>query len=59
MARRQIRSPGRGLEHLLELLELGVVWPPEITRYKLTDAPEAHRVSAVRHLRGKLVFEVR
>ena len=35
------------------------VWPPELVRYKLTDAAEAHRVSESRHLRGKLVFEVR
>ena len=31
--------------------------PPEITRYKLADAAEAHRVSEGRHLQGKLVFE--
>ena len=47
------------LERMLELLEAGAVWPPDITRYKLTDAAEAHRVSESRHLRGKLVFEVR
>lgn len=47
------------LERMLELLEAGAVWPPEITRYKLTDAAEAHRVCESRHLRGKLVFEVR
>src|SRR5499427_342083 len=47
------------LERMLELLEVGAVWPPEIIRYKLTDAAEAHRVSESRHLRGKLVFEVR
>src|SRR5499427_6011920 len=47
------------LERMLELLEIGAVWPPEIVRYKLTDAAEAHRVSEARHLRGKLVFEVR
>src|SRR6266545_5367393 len=47
------------LERMLELLEIGAVWPPEVVRYKLTDAPEAHRVSESRHLRGKLVFEVR
>jgi NADPH:quinone reductase-like Zn-dependent oxidoreductase len=47
------------LERMLELLEVGAVWPPELVRYKLTDAAEAHRVSESRHLRGKLVFEVR
>jgi NADPH:quinone reductase-like Zn-dependent oxidoreductase len=47
------------LERILELLEVGAVWPPDIIRYKLTDAAEAHRVSEARHLRGKLVFEVR
>lgn len=49
----------RHLERMLELLEAGAVWPPEITRYQLADAAEAHRVSEARHLRGKLVFEVR
>jgi NADPH:quinone reductase-like Zn-dependent oxidoreductase len=41
-------------------LKLGdAVWPPTITRYKLADAAEAHRVSEGRHLQGKLVLEVR
>jgi NADPH:quinone reductase-like Zn-dependent oxidoreductase len=47
------------LERMCELLASGAVWPPEITRYKLADAAEAHRVSEGRHLRGKLVLEVR
>jgi NADPH:quinone reductase-like Zn-dependent oxidoreductase len=47
------------LERMVELLEAGAVWPPAITRYKLADAAEAHRVSEGRHLRGKLVLEVR
>src|SRR4029453_4556936 len=47
------------LERMLELLEAGAIWPPEIVRYKLTDAAEAHQVSESRHLRGKLGFEVR
>src|SRR4051812_630217 len=47
------------LERMLALLEAGAVSPPEITRYKLADAAEAHRVSESRHLQGKLVFEVR
>ena len=47
------------LERVAELLEAGAVWPPTITRYKLADAAEAHRVSEGRHLQGKLVLEVR
>jgi NADPH:quinone reductase-like Zn-dependent oxidoreductase len=47
------------LERIVELLDAGAVWPPNLIRYKLTDAAEAHRVSESRHLRGKLVFEVR
>jgi NADPH:quinone reductase-like Zn-dependent oxidoreductase len=47
------------LERILQLLEAGAVSPPAITRYKLADAAEAHRVSEGRHLQGKLVFEVR
>lgn len=47
------------LERMLALLAAGAVWPPAITRYKLADAAEAHRVSEGRHLQGKLVLEVR
>jgi NADPH:quinone reductase-like Zn-dependent oxidoreductase len=47
------------LERMLALHAAGAVWPPEITRYKLADAAEAHRVSERRHLRGKLVLEMR
>jgi len=47
------------LERMLELLAAGAVWPPAITRYKLADAAEAHRVSEGRHLQGKLVLTVR
>ena len=59
----QVLRPGvardrKHLERMLELLDVGAVWPPEIIRYKLTDAAEAHRVSESRHLRGKLVFDV-
>jgi NADPH:quinone reductase-like Zn-dependent oxidoreductase len=46
------------LERMLALLKAGAVSPPAITRYKLAEAPEAHRVSESRHLRGKLVFEI-
>jgi NADPH:quinone reductase-like Zn-dependent oxidoreductase len=47
------------LERMLALLAAGAVWPPNIVRYKLADAAEAHRVCESRHLQGKLVFEVR
>ncbi len=47
------------LGRMLALLEAGAVWPPDIVRYDLSDAPEAHRVSEGRHLRGKLVLMVR
>ena len=47
------------LERMKELLAAGAVSPPAITRYKLDEAAEAHRVSEGRHLRGKLVLMVR
>jgi NADPH:quinone reductase-like Zn-dependent oxidoreductase len=47
------------LERMAELLASGAAWPPELTRYKLADAAAAHLVSEGRHLRGKLVLEVR
>ena len=47
------------LERMLALLGEGAITVPPITRYKLAQAAEAHRVSETRHLRGKLVFEIR
>ena len=47
------------LERMKELLAAGAVWPPAITRYKLAEAAEAHRVSEGRHLQGKLVLIAR
>ena len=47
------------LERMTALYAAGAVWPPAITRYKLADAAEAHRISEGRHLRGKLVLEIR
>ncbi len=60
----QVLRPGvardrQHLERMVALLQAGAVWPPELVRYKLTEAATAHRVSEARHLRGKLVFEVR
>jgi len=46
------------LERLVELFEAGAIHAPEITRYPLSEAIAAHRVSEGRHLRGKLVFDV-
>lgn len=47
------------LERIVELFEAGAVRVPEIITYPLSEAAAAHRVSEGRHLRGKLVFEVR
>src|SRR6201991_5081134 len=47
------------LERIVELVKIGGVRPPEVTRYKLSDAVAAHKVSESRHFRGKLVFVVR
>jgi NADPH:quinone reductase-like Zn-dependent oxidoreductase len=47
------------LERIAELLESGAVHAPEITTFPLSEAETAQRVSESRHLRGKLVFEVR
>lgn len=46
------------LERMLALYDRAAVWPPNIVRYQLADAAEAHRVSEGRHLRGKLVLMV-
>ena len=47
------------LDRIVSLVTSGAVKVPEITTYALADAAAAHRVSEGRHLRGKLVFEVR
>jgi len=47
------------LERLLALVTAGVVRPPEITLYPLSQAAAAHAVSEGRHLRGKLILMVR
>jgi NADPH:quinone reductase-like Zn-dependent oxidoreductase len=47
------------LERIAELVAIGAIRPPEVTRYKLSDAVAAHKVSQSRHFRGKLVFLVR
>jgi hypothetical protein len=47
------------MERIAELYLSGAVRAPEVTLYDLSQAAEAHRVSEGRHLRGKLVFQVR
>ncbi|MBC8239603.1 MAG: NADP-dependent oxidoreductase [Alphaproteobacteria bacterium] len=47
------------LERIMDLVAAGAVRVPEITPYPLSEAAAAHRVSEARHLRGKLVFNVR
>ena len=47
------------LQRVLDLLAAGAIKVPEVTLYPLSDAVAAHRVSEARHLKGKLVFQVR
>jgi NADPH:quinone reductase-like Zn-dependent oxidoreductase len=49
----------RHMERIAQLFTAGAVRAPEIKLYRLSEAAEAHRVSEGRHLRGKLVFQVR
>jgi NADPH:quinone reductase-like Zn-dependent oxidoreductase len=44
------------LERIVALVAAGIVHPPEVTRYALSDAVAAHHLSQSRHFRGKLVF---
>jgi NADPH:quinone reductase-like Zn-dependent oxidoreductase len=47
------------LERLVALFEAGAMRVPEVTRFRLSEAAAAHRVSQARHFRGKLVLVVR
>ncbi len=47
------------LERMLELVAAGAIKPPAMTFYPLAGAAEAHKVSEERHLKGKLMLEVR
>jgi NADPH:quinone reductase-like Zn-dependent oxidoreductase len=47
------------LERLVALLEESAMLVPEVTRFPLSEAAAAHRVSEARHFRGKLVLVVR
>ena len=57
--RPNVRRDRAHLERIVALVTSGAVRLPEITTYPLADAAAAHRVSEGRHLRGKLVFQVR
>ena len=47
------------LERILALWEAGAVTVPEISLFPLAEAEAALRTSAARHLRGKLVLQIR
>jgi NADPH:quinone reductase-like Zn-dependent oxidoreductase len=47
------------LDRVAALYQAGVIRPPEVKLYQLSQAVEALRVSEARHFRGKLVFKVR
>jgi NADPH:quinone reductase-like Zn-dependent oxidoreductase len=47
------------MNRVADLIDAGVIRPPEITVYSLDQAADAHKVSELRHLRGKLVFKTR
>jgi NADPH:quinone reductase-like Zn-dependent oxidoreductase len=47
------------LQRIVALVRSGAVRLPEITHYPLSQAAAAHAFSEARHLRGKLVFDVR
>ena len=47
------------LDRVAALYQAGVIRPPEVTVYQLSEAVEATRLSEARHVKGKLVFKVR
>jgi NADPH:quinone reductase-like Zn-dependent oxidoreductase len=49
----------RHLDRIAQLFLEGAIRPPEIKLCRLSDAADAHRLSEARHVRGKLVFQVR
>ena len=57
--RPQVGRDRRHLERIIALALSGAVRPPEIRRYALSDAAAAHEMSEDRHLRGKIVLDVR
>jgi NADPH:quinone reductase-like Zn-dependent oxidoreductase len=57
--RPNVERKRRHLERVAALLIEGAVRLPEIALFPLSQAAAAHRVSEARHLRGKLVLQVR
>jgi NADPH:quinone reductase-like Zn-dependent oxidoreductase len=57
--RPNVERKRRHLERVVALLTEGAVRLPQITVVPLSAAADAHRVSEARHLRGKLVLQVR
>lgn len=57
--RPQVGRDRRHLERVVALTLSGAVRPPEIRHYPLSEAAAAHAMSEGRHLRGKLVLDVR
>jgi NADPH:quinone reductase-like Zn-dependent oxidoreductase len=47
------------LQRILDLVEAGSLRAPPMQRFPLDQAAQAHRISEGRHLRGKLVLQVR
>jgi NADPH:quinone reductase-like Zn-dependent oxidoreductase len=57
--RPQVRRSRRHLERIAELVQAGIIRPPEVRLYRLPEAADALRLSESRHFRGKLVIQVR
>jgi NADPH:quinone reductase-like Zn-dependent oxidoreductase len=54
--RPDVRRDRAHLRRVLDLVEVGAVSPPTVQTFALKDAVEAHRVTAMRHVKGKLVL---
>lgn len=55
----QVRRDRTHLDRITELVAIGAIRPPALTRFPLDQVVEAHRISESRHLQGKLVLEMR
>ncbi len=47
------------LNRIVDLVKADIIRPPEITVFPLSNAVDAHVISEARHLRGKMVLNVR